>query len=104
MVPGGPRLVRFVTSGMTRRSEEELVSPDVMGVLEDVQQELGSMLDVFDRDAPGYARAYVEHVMEGGPRPGRPRDMHPRVAEAVRDIVLDQAVVVRRARRAVVAG
>jgi hypothetical protein len=67
-------------------------------VLAEVMTELGDHLDALDRYGAEYARRYVEHVFDGGPMPHESR-LHPLLSRLVREVVLDQDVVVRRRPR-----
>jgi hypothetical protein len=60
-----------------------------------VLEELGEHLEAADRRAAAYARAYVRSL-QGGPRVHRPKGLHPKLAELVRELALDCASMGRR--------
>jgi hypothetical protein len=60
-----------------------------------VLEEIGVQLDLLDTEGGAYARAYLAHSMGNGPRPRPPYGMHAKIAAALRDMALDQAVAVR---------
>lgn len=56
-----------------------------------VMQELQDLVDALDTHGGRYARDLVRSAVSGSPRtPRRPRDLHPDLAAAVREIVADQ--------------
>lgn len=63
------------------------------GIAGFVREELVEMLSAFQAHAGCYAARYLEHVTDGAPRPQTPASLHPKVAAAIRDVVLDQASV-----------
>lgn len=63
-----------------------------------VREHLSELLTVFEREGPGYARRYAKWAMTSASMhgPTRPAAMHPEVARAIRDIVMDELHVRRR--------
>lgn len=51
--------------------------------------EVGEVMETADREAIAYAGGYMRHILENAPRPST--HMHPKIAAAVRDVVLEQA-------------
>jgi len=63
----------------------EALVAEVMGELEDL---IGSL----DRHGAAYARTLVDAIVTGRERtPAKPQDIHPDLARAVREIVMEQA-------------
>lgn len=59
-------------------------------VLGQVEEDLGTLIEQLDHDGPVYARRYLEHLHStrgGSPRP--PSTMHPLIAKAIREVVLE---------------
>lgn len=73
------------------------MKPDLLDLQGRVMVELGQLMDALDHDGATYARAYSKWVLEGGRvnPPFRPPSIHSCAAKAIREIVLDEATVVR---------
>jgi hypothetical protein len=56
------------------------------------------MLDTFEQHALRYSTAYYLHVTENKPRPHTP-PLHPDLAKALREIVLDVTAMQRYSRK-----
>ena len=76
------------------------MTPDLIAVLEQVQEDLGALIDALDSDGGIYARRYAEWVLEGsttamtGPKP--PPALLGKPAAMVRELVMDSAHARRR--------
>lgn len=75
------------------------MTPDLLAVLEEVQRDLGDLIDSLDRDGGRYARRYAEWVLEGlpganGPKP--PPGLRGAPAALIRELVMDSASARRR--------
>ncbi len=68
---------------------EVRMTPQTLAVVAGVCEEVGGVMETAEREAIGYAREYATHILEDGPRPCT--RMHPKIAAAVRDVVLEQA-------------
>lgn len=75
-----------------------LLIDELNAVDQRVREHLSELLSVFEREAPGYARRYAQWAMTSASMngPTRPTAMHPEVARAIRDIVMDELHVRRR--------
>ena len=69
-----------------------MMSPDLVGVLARVQEELGEQLDVLEREGGAYAREYAWSCMTRPTLSGPPRPpaMRPEIGKMVRELVLDE--------------
>lgn len=61
----------------------------LLEVLGQVEEDLQTLIDQLDQDGPGYARRYLEHLHSSRVHCQPPRGMHPLVAKAVREAVLE---------------
>ena len=64
-----------------------------------VSEHLAELVELFDRHGRSYARSYAEAVLTRPARvqgPAAPAGMHPKLAAAIRDIVMDELAVRRR--------
>lgn len=60
-----------------------------------VLEEIGVQIDVLDALGGKYARDYLAHALGLEPRPpAKPRDMHPLIAKALRDMASDEATAI----------
>lgn len=59
-------------------------------VLGQVEEDLGTMINQLDHDGPVYARRYLAHLHSSqGGSPMPPSGMHPLIAKAIREAVLE---------------
>ncbi len=68
--------------------------------LDNALQEIGEHIDALDKHGLGYAKRYAEAVMVGGICPKRPVEIHPLLAEMIRDVVLEASLAARGSRTA----
>lgn len=67
------------------------MTPAEATIVAGVNEKLGELIDGLDRLGADYARALIDAVTTGSPRtPMKPRDLHPDLARAVRDITLEE--------------
>lgn len=76
-------------------ARERSADEDSATVTELALLEIGAQLTVLDRYAANYTRRYVDSAMTGSAPPRRPVGMHPKIAAALRDIVLDEITGLR---------
>lgn len=67
---------------------------DTQLVSQPVCEEVAGVMETAEREALPYARGYLAHLLENAPRPQT--RMHPKMAAAIRDVVLEQAECARR--------
>lgn len=71
------------------------MTPEVNAAAPAVLDEVGAQLDLLDVFGGKYARDYLAHSLGVVPRPRPPSGMHPRIAQALRDIAADEATSIR---------
>lgn len=71
------------------------MTEDVLAAAEPVLREIGVQIDLLDGEGGAYTRAYLTHHMTGARRPVTPLGMHPKIAQALRDMALDEAAALR---------
>lgn len=65
-------------------------TPDLLAVLAAAKRDLSDMHHQFQKDAVPYAVAYCSWLHGDRPtEPRKPRDLHPQMAAAVRDCVVE---------------
>ena len=61
-------------------------------VLKEVGLDLGEWIDSIERAGWDYARRYLDAFIYGEPLPTKPQGMHPGIARAIRESVIDHVV------------